>query len=232
MASRLLAVIPARGGSKRVPGKNTRMLAGKPAIVYSIEAAISCGLFDAVVVSTDSEHIADIARAAGAAVPFMRDASLSGDHTGVSEVTLDALNRLDPHKANYDSVCQLMANCPLRTADDILASHAQFAATGADTQISVTNYGWLNPWWAVTMDEEFSLTHILPESLGKRSQDLPAVFCPTGAVWWAKAEVLRAELTFHAAGKRGWEMPWYRAVDIDSEDDWKFAEAIKKGMAS
>ncbi|MBA3657011.1 MAG: acylneuraminate cytidylyltransferase family protein [Gemmatimonadaceae bacterium] len=222
----MLAVIPARGGSKRVPGKNVRLLGGKPAIAYSIEAAFDSGLFDRVIVSTDSDDIASVARAAGADVPFVRGSNLSDDHAPVSEVTADALARVDQEADRYDAVCQLMANCPLRNSDDIKSSYDQFSKTGAATQISVTSYGWLNPWWAVRSDSSFRLTHILPDALGRRSQDLPEVFCPTGAVWWAKSGILRSTRDFHIEDKRGWAMPWYRAIDIDTEDDWRMAEML------
>lgn len=225
---RLLAVIPARGGSKRVPGKNIRLLAGKPTIQYSIDAALESRLFERVIVSTDSEEIADVAKRGGAEIPFMREPALADDFTPVSEVTLDALERIDAD-SHFEAVCQLMANCPLRNADDIRSSYGQFSSSGAGAQISVTDYGWLNPWWAVNMDETFRLTHILPDALGKRSQDMPELFCPTGAVWWAKAAVLRAERTFHATDKCGWRMPWTRAVDIDGEDDWRMAELLING---
>ena len=209
-----------------MPGKNVKLLAGKPAIAYSIRAALDSELFDRVIVSTDSEAIAEISRAAGAETPFMRAPELSGDHTGVSEVTLDALERVDGDGTRYDAVCQLMANCPLRNAEDVRSSHSQFVATGANAQLSVTSYGWLNPWWAMRMDPDHRLEHILPDSLGKRSQDLPELFCPTGAVWWATSDALRKERTFHTSDKQGWQMPWYRAIDIDSDDDWRMAEMM------
>jgi N-acylneuraminate cytidylyltransferase len=221
----LLAVIPARGNSKRVPGKNVRELHGKPAIQYTIEAALQSGFFESVIVSTDNDGIAKVATEAGAQVPFMRDAVLADDFTPVSAATLDALDRVDAD-SRYNAVCQLMANCPLRTAADIRDSYRQFSETGARAQISITEYGWLNPWWAMTADDSHRLTHLLPEGWGKRSQDLPPVFCPTGAVWWAKCDALRQEGTFHTSDKTGWKIPWYRAVDIDSEDDWKMAELL------
>jgi N-acylneuraminate cytidylyltransferase len=225
---KLLAVIPARGGSKRVPLKNVRDLAGRPSIAYSIDAAKESGLFHRVIVSTDSERIAEIAVQCGAEVPFMRSADLADDYAPVSLVTVDVLERLDSAGTVYGAVAQLMANCPLRTAEDVRDSYRQFSETGATGQISLTKYGWLNPWWAVTLNTDFRVTNILPESLGKRSQDLPEVFCPTGAIWWATAEALRAERSFHTADKRGWEMPWQRAVDIDTEEDWQMAEVLLK----
>jgi CTP:molybdopterin cytidylyltransferase MocA len=125
-----LAVIPARGGSKRVPRKNVRELAGRPLIAYTVEAALDSGVFARVVVSTDDEEIARIGRACGAEAPFLRAASLSDDVTPVSAATADALGRLDPYGTVFADVAQLMANCPLRTAEDIRASHVAFRRPG------------------------------------------------------------------------------------------------------
>src|SRR5580698_5131234 len=119
MAATIVAIIPARGGSKRIPGKNIRPLAGKPIIAYTIAAALESGLFERVVVSTDSEAIAAIARQFKAEVPFLRDQALADDFTPVSSATADALLRLDPAGDRFDSVAQLMPNCPLRTAADV-----------------------------------------------------------------------------------------------------------------
>ena len=123
MLDRAIAIIPARGGSKRVPGKNIRPLAGKPLIAYTIEAALGSRLFHRVVVSTDSEDIAAVARTYGAEVPFLRSAGISDDITPVSAATADALERLDPDEDQYRLVAQLMANCPLRTAEDVRSSY-------------------------------------------------------------------------------------------------------------
>lgn len=224
-----LAVIPCRGGSKRIPKKNIRLLHGKPAVAYTIEAALMSGIFQSVIVSTDSEEIAEVARACGAVVPFVRDSALADDFTPVSMVTLNALNRLDPHAGIYSNVCQLMANCPLRNANDIRDSYAQFIETEADSQISVTEYGWFNPWWAMTRDDQNKLTPLFKEQMGVRSQDLPHLYCPTGAIWWAKSDVLRQHATFYAPDYRGWAIPWQRAIDIDTEDDWEMAEVLMAG---
>lgn len=223
---RRLAVIPARGGSKRVPRKNIRPLAGKPLLVYTIEAAVQSGLFARVVVTTDSLEIAEIATGTGAEVPYVRDASLADDTVPVSAATLDALRRLDPGEDIYEAVCQLMPNCPLRNAEDVRDSYDQFVKTGADSQLSVVRYGWQNPWWAMRREPDFALVPLFEEALSKRSQDLPELFCPTGAVWWAKADVLRREGTYHIAARHGWEIPWTRGVDIDTEDDWIAAEVL------
>jgi N-acylneuraminate cytidylyltransferase len=221
-----LAVIPARGGSRRLPGKNIRYLSGKPLIGYTIEAALNSGLFDCVVVSTDSEEIAEIARKFGADVPFLRDESLADDHTPVSVVTVDTLERLDPEGKKFAHVAQLMANCPLRTGEDIRNSYRQFVLTGTDSQISVTQFGWQNPWWAMERNEAFQLQPLFDGRVTQRSQDLPELLCPTGAVWWAKTSSLRRYRTYHIENRTGWIIPWHRAVDIDTEEDWEVAELL------
>ena len=228
MKPEIIAIIPARGGSKRMPGKNTRDLYGKPIIGYTIEAALESGLFSRIIVSTDSEEVASIARRFHAEVPFIRDADLADDYTPVSLVTLDTLQRLDPDEEVFAHVAQLMANCPLRTAPDISDSYRQFVDTGAESQLSITRYGWLNPWWSMTRNAKYRLSPVFLEQMSKRSQDLPELFCPTGAIWWAKAAVLRREKTFQVAGRTGWEIPWQRAVDIDTEDDWIMAELLMR----
>lgn len=224
--SKAIAVIPARGGSKRIPKKNIKPLLGKPMIGYTIQAAFDCGLFERVVVSTDCPDIADVSRKLGAEVPFMREAEIADDITPVSAATLDALNRIDPDGSRYDYVCQLMANCPMRDAGDISASFNHFTNHEAGAQISVTRYGWLNPWWAMEMNEGQPLRPVFKEKLKERSQDLPNLFCPTGAVWWAKCNVLRSEGTFHIDEKIGYELNWVNAVDIDDNDDWAMAEFL------
>lgn len=227
MQDQRIAIIPARGGSKRVPGKNIRPLGGKPMIAYSIQAALKSNLFHRVIVSTDSEEIAAVATANGAEVPYLRSALISDDVTPVSAVTADVLERLDPDGTVYGAVAQLMANCPMRTADDIVASYKQFCASGADSQISLVRYGWQNPWWAMRRDaDSYKLDPLFPREMTARSQDLPELFCPTGAIWWGKASVIREQKTFHIAGRTGWEINWKHGVDIDTPEDMDFAEVL------
>lgn len=221
-----LAVIPARGGSKRVPDKNIRTLGGRPLIAHTIAAALESGLFARVVVTTDSPAIADVARACGAEVPFMRSAELADDHTPVSAATVDALQRLDPRRSVYDAVCQLMPNCPLRLASDIIGSRDQFVRTGAGSQLSVVRYGWLNPWWAMRRNDRLVIEPLFEQQLKQRSQDLPELFCPTGAVWWASASYLRRHGGFDGPGRTGWELAWQRGVDIDTIEDFALAELL------
>ncbi|QSZ68435.1 pseudaminic acid cytidylyltransferase [Methanofollis aquaemaris] len=223
-----IAVIPARAGSKRVINKNIREMCGRPLISYTIEAAKKCGLFSHIIVSTDGEEIAAISEEYGAEVPFIRDNNLADDYCPVSLVTLDAINKMDFKSDQYENVCQLMANCPLRDDIDILNSHQQFLETRSDAQISVTKYGWFNPWWAMKCDVNNKLTPIFEQQLSERSQDLSELYCPTGAIWWAKINTLRKERTFHCTNRTGWVIPWEKGVDIDTEDDWKLAEILMK----
>jgi pseudaminic acid cytidylyltransferase len=232
MMGTVLAVIPARGGSKRIPDKNIRHLAGKPIIAYTIAAALESGLFERVVVSTDSREIARVALEYGAEVPFLRSENLADDFTPVSSATVDALVRLDPSGDKFHSVAQLMANCPLRTASDVSDSYRQFQATGTESQISVTRYGWQNPWWAMRRNERQECEPVFKEQTTARSQDLPELFCPTGAIWWARTGVLRETGTFHVEKKTGWEIPWQRGIDIDTFEDWAMAEAVLRFPSS
>jgi N-acylneuraminate cytidylyltransferase len=226
MIETCIAVIPARGGSKRIPKKNMKQMCGKPLLAYTIEAAHLSGIFERIIVSTDSLEIAAAARHYGAEIPYMREPNLSDDITPVSAVTVDVLGRLDPSGDKFGYVCQLMPNCPLRTATDIVDSYRQIVDTNAESQLSVVRYGWQNPWWAMRRNNDFTLDPVFKDCITERSQDLPELFCPTGAIWWAKAGVLRREGTYHVANRTGWEISWQHGVDIDTDDDWVLAEVL------
>jgi N-acylneuraminate cytidylyltransferase len=221
-----LAVIPARGGSKRLPRKNLLPLGGLPMVAHTIRAATRSGCFARVVVSTDDPELAAVAREHGAEVPFMRDARLADDHTPVSAVAVDALRRLASQSERYELVSLLLPNCPLRDAEDVRASYAAFLAQPFAAQVSVCRYGWLNPWWALRRGEDGAAAPLFPEALKRRSQDLPPLFCPTGAVWWSRADALIEHGTFHQEPRALFELPWDHAVDIDDEADLRLAEAL------
>jgi pseudaminic acid cytidylyltransferase len=195
-------------------------------IVYTIDAALQSKLFSRVIVSTDDTEIAEIGKQAGAEVPFLREDSLADDNTPVSAATVDVLERLDAGGTSVLYVAQLLACCPLRTAEDVQESYGQFLRTAVDSQISITRCGWLNPWWAVERDNKLRLTPLFAQQMSARSQDLPALFCIVGAIWWSKAEVLRREKTYHIPTRTGWEIPWQRSLDIDSEEDFEIGERL------
>ena len=119
-----------------------------------------------------------------------------------------------------------MPNCPLRDAADVRESYEQFIETESSSQLSVARFGWQTPWWAMRQGDDFTLAPLFPREAVMRGQDLPPLVCPTGAIWWARAETLREAGTFHVPGRTGWEIDPVHAIDIDTEDDWRLAEAL------
>lgn len=224
MVSRI-AVIPARGGSKRIPQKNIVEFCGKPMIAWTIEAALAANVFDRVLVSTESSEIADVARHYGASVPFLRTKYFD-DHSTVSQAVGDALVQLKNQGESFDHVVQLMANCPIRNAADIGKAVDFFTQGDHDFQISCFEFGWMNPWWAVKLDSDNRPEPLFPEALKQRSQDLAALYCPTGAVWMANTEAFLTEQTFYGRDYRFCPIPWWSAMDIDDYNDLTMAKAI------
>jgi CMP-N-acetylneuraminic acid synthetase len=221
-----IAIIPARGGSKRIPRKNIIDFMGKPLIAWTITAAIESKLFDRVIVSTDDAEFAEIATEYGAEVPFLRD-NKSDDISPVSEATLVALKQAEEfYSETYQTVVQLMANAPMRTANDIITQVKEFEKFDRNFQLSCFQFGWMNPWWAVKLNEAKEPEWVLPEGFHKRSQDLPPLYCPTGVIWIAKAEQLKLAKTFYGEGYKFCEINWKAAVDIDDYEDLEFAKAL------
>jgi len=222
----ILAVIPARGGSKRIPLKNIKNFKGRPIISWTIEAAMNTGLFGHVLVSTDCAEIAEVAIAEGAESPFLRDAT-GDDYTPVSLATLHALEQAESYYEKiFDVVVQLMANCPLRSAGTINDMYTAFLDSQADFMMSYSRYGWLNPWWASTLDDTGTPQFLFEDSLNSRSQDQPPLYCPSGAIWMARTSALRQHKTFHGPNKKAFILDWREAVDIDTPEDWSMAEII------
>jgi N-acylneuraminate cytidylyltransferase len=223
-----IAVILARGGSKRLPRKNILELQGRPMIAWTIAAAIESACYHRVLVSTDDEEIAAISRAAGAEVPFLRN-SAADDMAPSSAATLAALEQAERHWGEcYDVVSQLMANCPLRGAGEIRDAVNNFREMGAEFQISCFRFGWMNPWWAAQIGEQGKPEFLFPEARAQRSQDLPPLYCPSGAIWIAGSESLRKTGTFYGPGHILHPMPWMSALDIDDAEDLAMARACFK----
>lgn len=223
-----IAIIPARGGSKRIKNKNILNFFSKPMIAWTILAAKKSNLFHRILVSTDDLKIASIAKKYGAEVPFLRKKYY--DHiTPISKATIDSLkNAKQFWKEDYDTVVQLMANCPLRTARDIINSVRIFEKKKRNFQISCFKFGWMNPWWAFIKKKNNKVFPIFPRQIKKRSQDLPNLYCPTGAIWIASSEYLLREKTFYGKNFTFEPVDWKRAVDIDDHDDLNFAKIVKK----
>lgn len=222
----LIAVIPARGGSKRIPKKNIIEFGGKPLIAWTIEAALEAEVFDRVLVSTDDPEIAEIANSCGADTPFLRDKA-ADDISVVSDATIAALSQAGDHwREEYGTVVQLMANCPLRDAADIRDAVKAFDENQANFQISCFPYGWNNPWWAVKLADDGQPIRLFPEAYKKRSQDLETLYCPTGAIWLAKADKLVEAGTFYGPDVVFHPLSWLSAMDIDDYEDLNMARAL------
>jgi len=222
-----IAIILARGGSKRLPGKNKKMFYGKPLVAWSIEAALLSRSFDKVLLSTDSQEIAEIGIEYGAEVPFLRNRA-SDDHSSSSEATLAALDQAEEYwTESFSIVAQLMANCPLRTPQHICDAMNCFLQKNVSSQISCFKFGWMNPWWAAKMAPDGRPEWLFPQARSSRSQDLSDLYCPSGALWLAKTQSLRAHKSFYAPDHVFNVMDWMSAMDIDDEDDWLMAEACK-----
>ena len=177
-----IAIILARGGSKRLPGKNKRMFYGKPLLAWSVEAALSSGHFDKVILSTDSQEIAEIGLEYGAEVPFLRICA-SDDNSSSSDATLAALGQAEEYWGmSFDVVAQLMANCPLRTSRQVSAAMNSFLGSGASSQISCFKFGWMNPWWSAKLASDRRPEWMFPSAKFSRSQTyqlciVPVVLC-------------------------------------------------------
>ena len=220
-----VAVIPARGGSKRIPHKNIRPFCGRPVIGYSISAAQSSGCFDRILVSTDDDNIADVARAEGAEVPFRRPASLSDDHCGTIPVVAHAINWLAEHVQRPAYVCCIYATAPFVRAEDIDAGLRQLRERGGDYCFAVTRYA--SPIQrAFRLDADGRVNMFSPEYFESRSQDLEPAYHDAAQFYWGTAEAWLDGRPIFSDSAISVVLPHYRVQDIDSEDDWARAEAM------
>lgn len=216
-----LGLIPARGGSKGIPRKNIRLMAGKPLIAWTIEAALCSTRLDAVVVSTDDEEIAEVSRAVGAQVPFIRPAELAADDTPGIDPVLHAMGMLP----QYDAVLLLQPTSPLRTTEDIDGLLSLAAATGAKSVVSVCEPE-DHPFWMYRLGTDRRLERLIETPDIARRQDLPPVFALNGAMYFAHVDCLHRRRGFVGAETLGYPMPVERSVDIDGPLDWRIAELL------
>lgn len=224
-----IAVIPARGGSKRIPRKNVKDFAGKPMVVWSIEAAISSGLFDRVIVSTDDAEIASIARSAGADVPFVRPRELCDDFAGTTEVVAHAVRWASGAGLDCESVCCIYATAPFVQAADLRRGLAALESGDWLFSFSVTDYG--SPVFrAFTQAPGGGVTMLFPEAFDSRSQDLPEVWHDAGQFYWGTPEAWLTDARIFADHSFPVRIPRWRVQDIDTPDDWHRAELMYRAM--
>jgi len=220
-----IAVIPARGGSKRIPGKNIKPFCGKPMIVWSIEAALESGCFERVVVSTDDHEIAEIATAHGAEVPFMRPAALSDDFTGTIPVIRHAAESLDMPDAA--ALCCLYATAPFVQPDDIRCGQKVLESADLDYAFAVTSYAFpIQRALRITPDNRTEM--FTPEAFNTRSQDLEETYHDAGQFYWGRVAAWRAEKPIFDAKSAPVMLPRARVQDIDTVEDWQRAELMFK----
>ena len=225
---KILAVIPARGGSKGVPRKNIRPLAGKPLIGWTIDAAHDSRWVDKVITSTDDDEIAAIARSLGCDVPFMRPAHLAADHSPGAAPVLHALEALP----GYDYVVLLQPTSPLRTKLDIDACIERCSRLEADSCVSVTEID-QSPFWMFTMAADGKMRPFLTDEYlkGRQRQHLPRMLVLNGAVYVVQVEKFMSEKTFFFENTVGYEMPADRSLDIDKLWDFEIAEFVLQRKA-
>lgn len=217
-----VCVIPARGGSKRIPRKNIRPFHGRPMIGWSIAAAQDSGVFDRIVVSTDDAEIAAVARDQGAEVPFLRPADLSGDHAATVPVIAHAAAALG--LAPDTQVCCLYATAPMVEPGDLAAALALLQPS-VTYVMAVTTFPYPIQ-RALRRDAQGGVTMMAPEHMTTRSQDLEEAWHDAGQFYWARAETWAAGVPVFGPGARGLALPRHRVQDIDTPEDWARAEAL------
>ena len=227
-----LAVIPARGGSKRIPRKNIRHFGGRPMIAWSIDAALKSGCFDQVVVSTDDDEIAAVARAEGASVPFLRPPELSDDHTGTIPVVAHAVqwltDRADAGQAP-SQVCCLYATAPFVQPADLQRGLQLLESSGAQYAFSVTSYAFPIQ-RAIRLTADGRVAMFDPAQFNTRSQDLEEAFHDAGQFYWGRAGAWLQGLRIFSPDAVPVQLPRHRVQDIDTPEDWTRAEWLWRAM--
>lgn len=226
-----VAIIPARGGSKRIPRKNIKPFAGKPMIGYAIDAALESGQFDRVIVSTDDAEIAEIARARGAELPFLRPAALADDHTPTVPVIQHAIEACDELGWGITHACCIYPGVPFIRASDLAAAFDLLEANGGEGYTFPVT-GFPSPIQrALKRGGDGTVAPFNPEHVGTRTQDLEPAYFDAGQFYWGRAQAWLAGLNIHANG-RAIVLPEWRVVDIDTPDDWERAEALHRVIAA
>lgn len=223
----VLAIVPARGGSKGVRGKNLRPLLGKPLIVHTLEAALASRSIDHLVVSTDDPEIASVATECGVDVPFLRSAELASDDATQLDVVLHALRGVEQaRQTRYDVVLLLQPTAPLRVTADIDGALDQLAASGADSVISLCQVESGHPYYMYTLDGDHPEPLLGVPMRPTRRQAFPRVYLRNGAIYAVRRDVLVEQLSFYGQDLRAFVMPFERSVNIDSELDFALAEFL------
>ncbi|MGL5149167.1 MAG: cytidylyltransferase domain-containing protein [Clostridium sp.] len=229
MRDKILAIIPARSGSKGLPNKNIKLLNEKPLIGYTIEAAKETGICDTVFVSTDSIDYAEISKEFGAYVPFLRDISLAEDNSKISDTIIDILEKLENEGKKYDYFILLQPTSPLRDKNDIINAYKLLKEKNANSIISVCEAEH-SPLWMNKLDENLSMDSFIKD-LNKNRQELKKYYRINGAIYLSKVDYYKKNRNFYENLSFAYIMSKENSVDIDTLLDFKFAEfLIKDGV--
>lgn len=217
-----VAIITARGGSKRIPRKNIRSFLGKPIIAYSIEVALQSALFDEVMVSTDDQEIAEVAHRYGASVPFLRSAATADDHASTTDVLLEVLDNYESINRTFQSLCCLYPTAPFVTSEVLSAAYQVLSDKPVDIVYPIQPFSF-------PIQRAFKFNNDLiawaqPEAFLLRSQDLEAMYHDAGQFYWFDVAPLRQHRQLASLSAGGIIIDEMQAHDIDTEDDWKMAE--------
>lgn len=227
---KILAIIPARGGSKRLPKKNILELCGKPLIQWTIDAALDCPDIDTIMVSTDCVEIADIAKKGGVQVPFLRSELLSNDTATSVDVVLDVLKFYRKENKIFDAVILLQPTSPLRTHRDISSAIQLYKEKKANAVVSVCECEH-SPLWCNTLPHDLSMDNFIPDEIKKiRSQDLPLYYRINGAIYLIKSKSFLLNKSFIPDNSYSMVMSRDNSIDIDSHNDFLLAEIIKNNL--
>ncbi|MDX2320732.1 MAG: pseudaminic acid cytidylyltransferase [Moritella sp.] len=220
-----VAMIPARGGSKRIPRKNIKLFHGKPMIAYSIEAAQKSGCFDKIIVSTDDQEIADVALAYGAEVPFLRPANISDDHATTMDVIQHTIQWFESQSMAVDLLCCIYATAPFILPGDLSAGLAAVSESNIDYAFSATSFAFPIQ-RAIALNGHGTVEMLQPEHLNTRSQDLAEAYHDAGQFYWGKVAAFKAGKVIFSSSAKAILLPRKRVQDVDTYEDWELAEAL------
>jgi N-acylneuraminate cytidylyltransferase len=226
-----LCVIPARGGSKRIPRKNIRPFAGRPIIAYSIDAARESGLFDRIMVSTDDAEIAEVAHGLGAEIPFLRPAELADDYVGTNAVVTQAIHWHAANGMPVGQVCCLYATAPFVQAHYLREGLDRLVATGKSFVFSVTTYPFPVQ-RAIRLNDQGEVEALFPEYRNTRSQDLEPTYHDAGQFYWGTAAAFIGDVPLFSSSALPVILPSHVVQDIDTEEDWYRAELMFRAWQS
>lgn len=222
-----IAIIPARGGSKRIPRKNIKPFHGKPMICWSIEAALASDCFDQVVVSTDDAEIAAVAESAGAVVPFIRQAALADDYATTTAVIVDAIRRLELAGKSAEHYCCIYATAPFLSAQAIIDAHRHIRSGDIDFVFSATSYAFPIQ-RAFKLGLQGGVQMFYPEHRSTRSQDLDEAYHDAGQFYWGSKAAWLEQRTIFGEASEAFVLPRHQVLDIDTPEDWQYAELMHR----